>query len=122
MPAAMCISVPVISSHARAAHRVVSVPYVRDLIDDASGKYFLAPDDKPAPRPPGGARLRGRPRGPSVTTMLRDWSESGGSRQTFRVKLERRLHRSGLLRSRRPSREESTRIDRMLADPDATVA
>jgi hypothetical protein len=65
---AMCIRVPVLTGYARVGHRVVSLPFVRELLEDP--RYFVPQDDKPAPRPPGGARLRGRPRGPSVNTIV----------------------------------------------------
>jgi hypothetical protein len=50
--------------------------------------------------------------------MLRDWQETGDPR-AFSKRLEKRLRRSGILRPRRLSREETARIDRMIADLDA---
>ena len=100
-----------LTSCAKVAVHMVRVPLVSALLAEPCSRYSLEDPSELVAVADRSPSRRGRPRGPSYSTMLKLARESR-SRGEFAARLNRRLERSGL----RNRREEDVELDRVLGD------
>lgn len=107
--------VATIGADARAHRRIIRVPLITALIEPGS-RYTLTDPRIALPPPPPAAITdrRGRPRGPSAATIQKMWDEAGHDRAVFRRRLDARLMKAGVMRSR----DTDDDIERMLGEGD----